>query len=183
MQMMQRRAFNSRKALHALIYLTSRLPQPANVYNVLKCIWFADREHLEQYGRQIYGEVYFAPEHGPVPSRAYELVKYVGGRANWPLDCPEALEALTATRTGISNRIDPDLSLFSKSELICLNNAVQRYGTLSFGQLKRLSHKSAAFRNADPNGDISIDDVLAELQDGDAVTRHLADSSPGAADG
>lgn len=174
-----KRAFNPRKALHALVYVTSRLPQPANVYNVLKCIWFADREHLEKYGRQIYGETYFAPEHGPVPSRAYDLIKYVSGRPNWPIDLPEAFEALTATSTEISSKVDPDLELFSRSELICLGNAAQKYGKLSFGKLKTISHKSKAFKRADFNGDIDFDALLSELTDGEAIKQHLEDRSPG----
>jgi len=173
--------FDRRKALHTLLYVISRLPQPANIYNVLKCIYFADREHLEQYGRQIYEETYFAPEHGPVPSRAYDIVKYAAGRASWDIKFPEALEALEATKTELSKKIEPDLNIFSRSELICLSDAAKKYGTLSFNKLKHLSHQSKAFRKADPNGDIDLDDLILELHDGKELKQHLLDRHPGKA--
>lgn len=173
--------FDQRKALHVLLYVASRLPHPANIYNVLKCIWFADREHLEQYGRQIYGETYFAPEHGPVPSGAYDIVKYAAGRSSWDLRFPEALEAMNANNTEVSARIEPDLDLLSRSELICLTNAAKKYGKLSFGKLKTLSHQSKAFRNAGPNGEINLEALIRELHDGKDIERHILDRHPGVA--
>lgn len=172
--------FSKQKALHTLLYVVSRLPQPANVYNVLKCIWFADRAHLERFGRQIYGESYFAPEHGPVPSRAYDMVKYVSGRSSWDLHWPELFEAISATKTEITSKISPDLDVLSRSELICLNESCEKYGQLSFGKLKRLSHQSDAFKNADQNGEINFDALVDELGDGE-LREHLLDRYPGEA--
>ena len=77
--------FDQRKALHAMLFVVTHLPKPANVYNVLKCLYYADRKHLQEYGRQIYGETFYALEHGPVPSAAYEIIKYANGRAKWDL--------------------------------------------------------------------------------------------------
>jgi uncharacterized phage-associated protein len=166
-----------------LLLVVSRLRQPANVYNVLKCLWFADRDHLERFGRQIYGETYFAPEHGPVPSGAYDIVKYVAGRLKlWDLHFPEALECVEANATEIAAKRRPDLDLLSKSEIACLTEAARKYGGLSFRELKALSHQSEAFKNADLNGEISLTDVVNELPSGQAVLEHMADRHPGSAE-
>jgi len=179
----QRSKVNRSKALHALLYVVSRLPQPANIYNVLKCIWFADRDHLEQFGRQIYGERYFAPKHGPVPSLAYNMIKYAADREDtFNLSWPELLESFAANTTGISARKQPVLEELSRSELICLNAAVKKYGSLSFSRLKRISHQSRAYQEADENGDIDLEAILSELKNAKELKRHIfEDRHPGSA--
>lgn len=67
---MVKEKFDQRKALHAMPFMTTHLPKPANVYNVLKCLYCADRKHLQEYGRQIYGDTFYALEYGSVPSGA-----------------------------------------------------------------------------------------------------------------
>src|ERR1700694_4392351 len=108
---MAKAKFDQRKALHEILFVVTHLPKPGNVYNVLKCLYYADRKHLQEYGRQIYGETFYALEHGPVPSAAYEIVKYADGRAKWDLKFPEALELLEVNDVCLSARGAPDTDL------------------------------------------------------------------------
>jgi uncharacterized phage-associated protein len=171
--------FDQRKALHALLFVVTHLPKPPNVYNVLKCLYYADRKHLQEYGRQIYGDTFYALEHGPVPSAAYEIVKYANGRAKWDLQFPEALELLEVNDVYLSARGVVDTDLLSRSDMVCLLDAARKYGTMSFGKLKKLSHQGKAFENADPNGEMKLDDLIDELRDSKAIASHLSDRSPG----
>ena len=173
--------FDQRKALHALLFVVTHVPKPANVYNVLKCLYYADRKHLQEYGRQIYGDTFYALEHGPVPSAAYEIVKYANGRAKWDLRFPEALELLDVDDVHMSARGAPDTDLLSRSDMGCLLDAACKYGTMPFGKLKRLSHQGKAFENADPNGEMKLVDLIDELRDSKAVASHLKDRNPGEA--
>lgn len=173
--------FNQRKALHALLFVVTHLPKLANVYNVLKCLYYADRKHLQEYGRQIYGDTFYALEYGPVPSGAYDIVKYVGGRAKWDLNFPEALGLLEVQGDRLSARGDPDTDLLSRSDMACLLDAARRYGTMPFGRLKKLSHRGKAFENADANGEMKLSDLIEELKGADAVVSHLRDRAPGEA--
>lgn len=173
--------FNQRKALHALLFVVTRLPKPANVYNVLKCLYYADRKHLQEYGRQIYGETFYALEHGPVPSAAYEIVKYVNGRMNWDLQFPEALELLEVSDHYLSAKGKVETDLLSKSDMACLLDAAKRYGSMPFGRLKKLSHQGKAFDNADPNGEMKLSDLIDELKGSEAVASHVQDRAPGEA--
>lgn len=173
--------FDQRKALHAILFVVTHLPEPANVYNVLKCLYFADRRHLQDYGRLIYGETFYALEHGPVPSAAYEIIKYAGGRAKWDLRFPEASDLLDVNDIHVSARGPADTELLSRSDMICLLDAARKYGKLTFGKLKKLSHQGKAFENADPNGEMKLADLIDELRDGEAVASHLKDRNPGEA--
>ena len=164
-----------------MLFMVTHLPKPANVYNVLKCLYYADREHLQEYGRRIYGETFYALEHGPVPSAAYEIVKYAGGRAKWDLKFPEALELLEVNDVCVSARGGPDTDLLSRSDMVCLLEAARKYGTMPFGRLKKLSHQGKAFENADSNGEMKLADLIDGLRDGKAVALHLKDRNPGEA--
>ena len=172
--------YNRTKALHSLLYLCKRLPQPVDVYTALKVIYFADKLHLERFGRLMFGDRYIAMENGPVPSGAYDIVKYVGGRSVVDLAFPEAAEKLYSTRTDLIPKGAPDRELFSRSELICLAECASKYGSMSFTELKKISHDEA-WKKADANGEIDIEHIALMLQDGSAIVGHLNDRSPGAA--
>ena len=173
--------FDQRKALHALLFVVTHLPRPANVYNALKCLYYADRKHLQEYGRQIYGDTFYALEYGPVPSGAYDIVKYVGGRAKWDLNFPEALGLLDGNGEYLSARGKPDTELLSRSDMTCLLEAAQHYGTMPFDKLKKLSHRGKAFENADANGEMKLSDLIEELPGAEAIASHLKDRAPGEA--
>lgn len=164
-----------------MLFVVTHLSKPANVYNVLKCLYYADRKHLQEYGRQIYGDTFYALEYGPVPSGAYDIVKYVGGRAKWDLNFPEALGLLEVHGDSLGVRGDPDTDLLSRSDMTCLLEAAQKYGKMPFGKLKKLSHQGKAFENADSNGEMKLADLIDELRDGEAVASHLKDRNPGEA--
>ena len=178
---MAKAKFDQRKALHAILYVVTHLPKPANVYNVLKCLYYADRKHLQEYGRQIYGETFYALEHGPVPSAAYEIITYANGRAKWDLQFHEAIELLDVNDIHVSARGSVDTELLSRSDMACLLDAARKYGKMPFGKLKKLSHQGKAFENADANGEMKLADLIDELRDGKAVASHLKDRNPGEA--
>ena len=173
--------FDQRKALHAMLFVMTHLPKPANVYNVLKCLYYADRKHLQEYGRQIYGDTFYALEHGPVPSAAYEIVKYANGRAKFDLQFPEAFELLEVNDHYLSARGAVETDLLSRSDMACLMDAARKYGRMSFGRLKKLSRRGKAFENADSNGEMKLADLIDELKGAEAVASHLRDRAPGEA--
>jgi uncharacterized phage-associated protein len=173
--------FDQRKALHALLFVVTRLPKPANMYNALKCLYYADRKHLQEYGRQIYGDTFYALQDGPVPGTAYEIVKYVNGRMKWDLNFPEAFERLEVNDHYLSVKGSVDTDLLSRSDMVCLIDAARKYGRMPFGKLKELSHKGKAFENADPNGEMKLSDLIDELSGAETIALHLKDRAPGEA--
>jgi uncharacterized phage-associated protein len=177
---MAKTKFNTEKAINAILFISTRLGAPADVYASLKAIYFADRYHLEQYGRQIYGEVYTAMEHGPVPSGAYDIVKLVGGRASLPVIAPGASDAMSVDKFKITPKHEADLDLFSRSDLICLELGIERVRGKSFSQIKDDSH-GQAYNKADLNGDMSLEDIVAELTSAEFLAPHLEDRFPGVA--
>ena len=70
--------FDKTKTLNALLFVANRV-QRKDFHKIFKVIYFADRQHLADWGRPITGDTYIAMEAGPVPSRLYDMLKIVRG--------------------------------------------------------------------------------------------------------
>lgn len=154
---------NLQKALEVLLYVARRVP---NMYNALKCIYFADKLHLAQYGSFIYGDEYVAMNYGPVPSAAFDIVKQVRGDGRTCLSIDPA-DVFEMDGYLIRPKRDADLRMLSASERGCLDQAIDTYGSLAFGELRRISHADAAYQNADENAFISVEAIVNSIGDED----------------
>ena len=163
-----RRRPNITKALQVLLYVTREVP---DMYNALKVIYLADKQHLQEYGRFIYGDQYVAMQHGPVPSLAYDIVKQVRGDGSCVV--PGAEEYLSLDGTDIIAHRDPDLDLLSESDVECLDEAIERYGNMSFAELRNISHSDDAFQSADQNGFMSLAAIAESLPNSDELLEYL----------
>lgn len=142
------------KIVELLLYLAHKRPG-ADKYQAVKFFYLADREHLVRYGRPITFEDYYAMWHGPVASKALDLLE--GDK--WALH--EAKIAALPFKTEVAkakNGTDTvyireplrevNLDLFSKSDLRVFDEIVEKYRDASFDELKNLTHKHLAYKNA-----------------------------------
>jgi uncharacterized phage-associated protein len=162
--------FDAEKAIEVILYITHRVP---DTYAALKVLYFADKDHLAKYGRLICGDGYVAMRHGPVPSGAYDLVKAArGGEWCWPgIEVNEAFSVTDRNRIIVPHR-EADLDLLSETDVECLDEAIERYGGLSFERLKELSHDEA-YQTADQNDFISLEAIVSTLPDSEELLEYL----------
>ncbi len=159
------------KALETLVYVTNK---ERRHYWALKVIYFADKEHLRRYGRQIFNESYYAMDKGPVPSLAYDIVKDVRGDGYFSFSNPDPSTALNVpnNRT-IEPRRAANTKLLSKSEIECLDFAYNLIKGLSFGQLKKLSH-DRAYDAVEENEEIPLNSIVGTLDNSQDVLDYLS---------
>ncbi len=159
------------KALESLVYIAN-LEQ--RHYWALKVFYFADKEHLQKYGSPIFNETYIAMDKGPVPSLAYDIVKYVRGDGHFCFDQPDASTALEVpnNKTILPKR-EPDTKVLSKSEIECINIAYNKIKNLSFGQLKDLSH-DGAYNSVDDNDNIPLNGIIGTLENKNEILEYLS---------
>ncbi len=162
--------FDPEKALEVILYIAGKAKTP-DIYHVQKILYFADLEHLEDYGRFICGDSYIAMSHGPVPSGVYDIIKDVSSERPSSYDV-ESKEAFSVDGYYIVPKREANISFFSKSDLKCLDESIARHEELSFGQLKNKSH-DAAYETADMNGEISVYSIAKTLKDADALIELL----------
>lgn len=158
------------KAVEVILYIALRAPIP-DIYHLCKILYFADKKHLERYGRFICAESYVAMKNGPVPSGVYDLLKYVRGDGR-VLQSEHARNSLSIEERKVIPFRDANLAMLSASDLECLDEAIAENGNLPFNKLKQKSHDTA-FESADENDFISIEAIAATLNDSDLLLEHL----------
>ncbi|MCD9185558.1 MAG: SocA family protein [Pyrinomonadaceae bacterium] len=164
--------FDPQKALEVILYISERAQIP-DIYHIGKILYFADLAHLEEYGRFICGDYYVAMKDGPVPSRVYDIIKDVRDNRKETI-LPLAKEAFSIDGYRIIPLRQAEKDFFSKSDLACLDKAIEQYSSLPFGKLKDISH-DAAYETADMNGEISVFEIAKNLKGSDDLIQLLGE--------
>jgi uncharacterized phage-associated protein len=153
--------FDESKALEALVYVAKAWPRITPFY-LSKILFFADRNHLRAYGRPVTGDVYIAMVDGPVPSRAYDIVK---GNLDLFGDPKAIEEALLIEYNGYhkvcANR-EPNTDLLSETDLATLDEAIAFCRGKSFGELSSLTHQEPAWAQAQTNAEMDPELLVPE---------------------
>ena len=110
------------RMLHAFAYISENNPNKSNMYNVLKVFYFADKMHMERYGRFIFDDNYAAMQMGPVPSDAYNLVKSIKVGRALPYDLKSPV---TMSGNEVVSLQCFDEDLFSESDLECIDEVIE----------------------------------------------------------
>ena len=156
-----RLVFDSRKAVEAIDFVAQRW-RGVTVYYVCKIMYFADRDHCVDWGRTITGDRYVAMDHGPVPSRIYELLKSSSGEEDPILDQVHERVALEpdGQKTRIVSRGCNEFPSLSKTDQEYLQRAIDLCRPLSFARLRELSHAELPWVRATENNPFSNNPVM-----------------------
>lgn len=152
--------FDRTKALNALLYVANRV-QRKDFHKIFKIIYFADRQHLADWGKPITGDTYIAMEAGPVPSRMYDMMKIVRGDSY--LSDTEGLGQYFQVENWmyVKPLVDADLNKLSRNEQEALDSAISQYANLSYDEIKEKSH-DVAWRSTARDFSIKWEDIARE---------------------
>ena len=167
--------FNSEKAVDVICFIASNAPVN-DIYHICKVLYFADKLHMERYGRSICGDTYIAMKFGPVPSGTYDLIKDVRRHRTHSNNYDHAAASFQLVgddRIKVIRDVNEDL--FSDSDIECLNQSIQEHGSKPFDVLVKETHDEV-WQSADENGEISIESIVATLSDSDALLEYLKES-------
>lgn len=143
------------KATEVIIWLAKMKPG-IDIYHVSKILFYADKMHINKYGRPITGDTYIKMPYGPVPSGVRDLItenswlspKQASRIKNSLIIDKNNNYKLTATR-------EPDMEYFSKSDITCLKDSLSKYGWLSFDGLYNSTHSEKCYYETSPNDKIN----------------------------
>ena len=152
--------FDKTKTLNALLYVANRV-QRKDFHKIFKIIYFADRQHLNDWGRPITGDTYIAMEAGPVPSRMYDMLKIVRGDSY--LSDTEGLGRYFKVDDWmyVTPLRDADLDKLSRNERDALDDSIEKYSSLSYDEIKEKSH-DVAWRSTARDFSIKWEDIARE---------------------
>lgn len=145
---------NIQKILAAVAYviaLGEKRGLDVTQYDILKTFFIADRSHLNQYGRPVTFDNYYAMRAGPVPSVTYDLLK-----ENAPALHRFHISHLPWERQagggGTFHYGKPDIGIIdealSESDKLALSDALSIIKGLTFRQIVELTHNDPAYVEA-----------------------------------
>ena len=120
---------NQAKATEALLFVCNKLEVP-DKHKISKILYYADKTHLEKYGRLITGDRYVKMDYGPVPSWIYDLIKKNDTE-------PEIVEVKGYSLKPLRRE---NIDEMSESDIECLQEAIKGYADKSFQELVNESH-------------------------------------------
>ena len=171
------------KLVETILYL-ARQGLELDQYKLVKLLYLADRDHFRRFRRPISFDRYVAMQYGPVASYALRLIK--GGkvtgidRSDLPFEFKKLDKLIFIERP----KRDIKRDLFSKSDLMVLDQTVATYGAMGFHALYRLTHDHYAYdrawsaRKTDAD-EMRFEDFLDETADKEALVEDLAFVSQG----
>jgi len=148
---------NPNKVINALAFviaLAQENGRKASQYDLVKTLFLADRQHLNEWGRLITFDNYVAMNHGPVPSLAFDILKETSKGLSFFKDkqTPWKCEKATATHSNYYIYFDAKKfdfkKILSESDIDCLERNLNVVQTLGFSQIRKLTHEDAAYVDA-----------------------------------
>lgn len=179
---------NIDKIIEAITFVLHIHGDSRNIF-ILKSLYYADKFHLQQYGRPVTGDTFFKLQYGPVGTNAYDLLKlneitfskdildmvkrsfHFKTKGGWPI-----YHALRV----------PDLDMFSESDELCLRKAVDHCKDLSIRNsngfymdfsLSEESHKEMAWLEANMRGELDFTKMIdSDTPHRDELIKYMAAS-------
>jgi uncharacterized phage-associated protein len=153
------RFLNTKKTLEVLVYLSEK---EHDLKRIMKYLYFADKLHMERYGRFITGDYYVKMPEGPVPSGAYDVAKHLRGDDQYFEDriinlAPQESLIYQYPYSIIPKR-EANLDYFSQSDIECLDQTILNLSGLSDKALIGLAHEEVAWLQAEEN--TKMDEVI-----------------------
>jgi uncharacterized phage-associated protein len=142
--------FDREKTIAILTLFASRVAD----MDALKCskiLYFADKRHLLRYGRPITGDNYFGMDHGPVPEKAYDIIKAaLNKNPKVPPDFAEFLGVDASSKyPRFVAKAAPDTDVFSVTDVEVLEEIFKEYGHMSAWKLRDLTHEEPEVKESD----------------------------------
>ena len=143
--------FNPEKMASAVAYVVQERPGLTKG-QIGKLLYFADKQHLLEYGRPITGDVYKAVAQGHIPSNGLNMIDRnaccVGSGA---VECLAKYGELVADRVFVLKNA-PNMRVFSKSDRRVLDQVLETLGNLSAPELEKKSYAEPSWKMTPENG-------------------------------
>lgn len=154
--------YDHAKGVEILRYIISS--GVTNAYHIMKAMYFADKYHLQKYGRQVNGNKYIAMDMGPVPSEMYDFIKAIRNHFITGFE--------PVNHHHIACNADPDTDWLSESDMEALDFGINEVKGLSMGAVMDKSHDEA-YRNTDSNCVMTIENIVRQFDNADLVLEYL----------
>jgi uncharacterized phage-associated protein len=160
-------AFNERKATAAAAYLLRLAGGHMHYLELIKLLYYADRESLDLHGQPITGDRYVNMRNGPVLSGVYDLVKHTLFGAKPPRGAWGTCIA-KKSRWELSLKSEPDTAPLSEAEIELLDRVYRDKREPTRWSLRDKTHELGEWENPGASSKpLAIEAILRVLGKGD----------------
>ena len=162
--------YSIEKVANAIIFFVEKNIEHFGKTKLMKLMYFADKEHLEKFGRVMFYDNYRKLPRGPVATFTYNIISstdandgddfksYIDNFSDFvEIQKKDINQKNSATRFNPKNSFDN--TFFSKSEIEILENIAKKYKTYTKEQISEESHSLKEYINTDMNDFINISDM------------------------
>ena len=154
--MLERFDIDTAKA--AMLYISGKFGK-IDLMRLFKVLYFAEKDHLKNWGSLIVNDTYIAMKHGPVPSILYYLFKDIRGDGFLNNNYSDFYQAFKVEGDYVFPLEKPDMDCLSVADVNSIDLSIEANKDLSFGDLSEKSH-DPAWNNADKNNVIDFMDMV-----------------------
>ncbi len=141
---------NEKKYRNLILFFANKIRNGTlGKLKMMKLLYFLDFDYFEKYGKSITGDEYLRFENGPVPRMAEKILKEMNGKdikiskkkIGFGYYYQQLIEALK----------EFDISVFSKEELLMMEETANKWEKFSGSEMKTTSHGEAPWIATKPN--------------------------------
>ncbi len=162
--------YSIEKVANAIIFFVEKNMECLGKTKLMKLMYFADKKHLEKYGRVVFYDDYRKLPRGPVASLTLNIISNTDAREGDDLklyvdsflnlvDLQKVKNKETNSITKFIPKTAFNNSLFSKSELEIMENISKEYKNYTKEKISEESHLLKEYKNTEMNDFINIYDM------------------------
>lgn len=163
--------YDVKKIANAIIYFIDNNVHSLGSTKLMKLCFYADKYHLEEYGKPIFNHSYTKLPRGPVPTWLYSIVR-TSISGNYDYDFQEEVNIFNEyigieevsynkyTQIIFTKKQEFNNKFFSKTQLKILNKVIEEFRTITAAEISELSHTTNAWKNVEMNEQITYESMV-----------------------
>lgn len=140
--------------------------------HLFKSMYFAQQEHLVEYGLPIFNDTFVVRKHGPVPALTYKVIRCAEGKnTEAVIHLDEFIQSLEISEVdghqivSLRSGVTYDEDELSVSNIKILDRCIEKCMAIESFELSNLSHQDAAFKKACRKANETGEDTRIPLYD------------------
>ncbi|MFH0803776.1 MAG: Panacea domain-containing protein [Candidatus Tagabacteria bacterium] len=141
---------NEKKYKNIILFFANKIKNGTlGKLKAMKLLYFLDFDFFEKYGKSVSGDEYLKFENGPVPRMAEKILKKMNGHEINIVK--RKLSPGYSDQQHIEPLKDFDIKLFTKEELLMMEETADKWERFSGTEMKTASHGEAPWIATKPN--------------------------------
>jgi uncharacterized phage-associated protein len=171
-------AVNTEKAVEAIAFIANERPRLSQKF-FAKIFFYAEKWHLNEYGRPIVADTYIAMKQGPVPSAVRDIILEKWNWTEKPDNFDASIEMIDDSGlVKVVAKEGAEFTRLSNTDKAMLRRAIAVCADMSADELSTVSHQDRAWHETERDRPIDIEKMIDDDNpDRDSIIEYALESS------